>query len=67
MNIQRLGKIIQEERLKLGLSIEKVSRDACVTRKTIYNMEHGKPVTMGTVIRVCDVLGMEVVIEDKVN
>ncbi len=65
--MERIGAMIRERRLSMGLSMEKVARRADITYKSVLNIEHGGDTTTKVLFAVCDVLGLEVSLKVKEN
>lgn len=70
MNYCSLGKRIREERLKLGLTQEKLSEEIGVTDAYIGKIERGeRSLSLETLVRIANKLGVTVdyLLEDSVN
>lgn len=63
--MEDIGKKIRAKRNEMGLSLEDVGARAGLSFKTILTIEHGRPITMLSLMAICRVLNLELIIKDK--
>lgn len=63
--MKEIGKKIRERREELGITQGFIAKKTGVTTRSIYNVEQGKDSTTLVVAKICEVLGMELIVKDK--
>ncbi len=66
MEISSLGKVIMERRKDLGITQARLAELADVNINTLYKLERGQTnPTLEVLVRIADILGMELKLEVK--
>ena len=65
MSMKEIGRIIKSKRNAMGLSLEDVGARAHLSFKTVLSIEHGKAITMLSLLAICRVLNLEFCLVDK--
>jgi len=64
-NLKNYGRLIKKRRLDLKLNVEQVARKSEIDVKQLKRIEAGGNALMKTYIRVCNTLGLRLVIENE--
>lgn len=59
----KLGELIRDRREELGISQRKLSKDTCLSRGTVNNIECGKNGTINNILDIMHYLRMDIDIE----
>jgi transcriptional regulator with XRE-family HTH domain len=63
LKLARIMVAIQEEREKKGMSQADVAKEAHITQQQMSKIENGENCTLSTLLKVCQALGLELVIQ----
>lgn len=58
--MENFGVIVKEKRKELNLSQQEVASRCDLTYQTVINVEMGRQVTMTTLKKICEVLGLSI-------
>lgn len=59
-----IGEQLKKKRLELGLSQIQVAEQCGLTYTSVLNAEKNKQISLNTLTRICNVLGLNVVLKD---
>jgi transcriptional regulator with XRE-family HTH domain len=62
-NEKRIGLRIRQERINAGISKCELARKSGLTYATINNVEKGTCITLTTLEKICDVLGLKITLK----
>ena len=65
MKYERIATIVKSRRRTLGIDQRKLSKLSGVALHTISNIEQGRELRIGSLIKILDILGMELDIKIK--
>lgn len=63
--MERIGEKIKEKRYAMGMSLEEVGARSGLSFKTVFHVEHGRPISMLSLWAICKTLNLEISIKDK--
>lgn len=63
--MNEIGRVIKAKRNAMGLSLEDVGAKSGLSFKTVLSIEHGKAITMLSLLAICRVLNLEIRLADK--
>ena len=63
--MKSIGERIREKRNEMGYSLEEVGAKAGLSFKTVLTVEHGKPISMVSLMAICRVLNLELSLNEK--